>query len=190
MPKTNDPEVVQQLVPNLPHRLRELRQEMGWSLLDVVKITGVTQRGVVSNWEATNQRRRTPPISTMLVLQRWYGVSLDYLVGHPGAERDSPAVKEGKRLLRERLPNLQALKTGDPSDLARAVLRAAMEVAPDAFFLERVAALLGADNEELSSLLNEGVWADPMIMKLGEVLGIRAEWFYAPGPVEAVSIQA
>jgi transcriptional regulator with XRE-family HTH domain len=172
-----------ELLPNLPRRLRELRQGLGWSLDDVAAVTGVTQRGVASNWEAINQRRRTPPLSTLLILQRWYGVSLDYMVGHPDAERDSPAVKVGKRLLRERLRSVQGLEQTTPSERARMALTYAMALAPEAFFLERAVAHLLVDTGELLELVKgSGVWADGVIVNLAAFLGIPEEWFYVLEP--------
>jgi hypothetical protein len=50
MPKSSQADAA----PLLPFRLRELRLEAGWTLRDVMEKTGVAQRAVVSNWEATN----------------------------------------------------------------------------------------------------------------------------------------
>lgn len=182
MPRINKPEDVAVLLPNLPHRLRELRMEWGWTLDDIARITGVTQKGVASNWEATNQRRRTPPLTTLLVLQRWYGVSLDYLIGQPGAEYDSPAVKAGKAALRERLMALGSLYLVDPSERARLALRAAMEVAPEVFFLERIAAWIFWSVEDVLGLLKGGLCPDDALSRLAELFGIESAWFYALNP--------
>ena len=174
-------------LPNLPRRLKELRQELGWTLEDVAERVGVTQRGVASNWEATNQRRRTPPLTTLVTLQRWYGVSLDYLVGHPGAERDSPAVKAGKKALRERLREARGVEFAPPSDRARVAVRLALEVGPDAFFVERLAACLFVTVDELKGLIESGVWADGQLQSLADLLGIDVEWFYSLQPVHALN---
>lgn len=168
-----------EMLPNLPHRLRELRQEMGWSLDDVAVRVGVTQRGVVSNWEATNQRRRTPPLTTLLILQKWYGVSLDYLVGHPDAERESPAVKAGRRKVWAAVEQRDHLYRLGPSEKARAILKAAYQLAAEAFFPERVAAVLAITPEDLEGLSDAGVWPDAAIEGLAELTGIATEWFYA-----------
>lgn len=175
-------------VPNLPKRLKELRLEMGWTLDDVANLVGVTQRGVVSNWEATNHRRRLPPIGTLLILQRWYGVSFDYLLGNPDAERDSPAVKVGRRLVRERLRRAEGLDMASPSDRARVAVAVATEVAPEAFFTDRIAARLNLTAGELTALQKSEVWADKKVEDLALLLGIKADWFYAPEPVEMLNI--
>lgn len=173
-------------MPALPQRLRELRLELGWSLDDVAERVGVTQRGVVSNWEATNQRRRTPPLSTLLVLQKWYGVSLDYLIGHPDAERDSPAVKAGKRALRTSLSQMEEVERLSPSDRARLAIQEATRLSPEAFFDERIAAALLIPPEDYAALKSERIWPDSALERLAYVLGLCREWFYSPKPAEVL----
>lgn len=187
MPKINSPEQVTTLVPNLPARLKELRLEMGWSLDDLVPIVGVTQKGVISNWEATNQRRRTPPISTMVILQRWYGVSLDYLVGHPKAERESADVKAGKADLRKALRQVAGVAEASPSERARLAVRVGLQVAPEAFFLGRVAAYLGITERDLEGMLDGGHWPDASLRRLASLFGLEAEWLYTDQPVQLLN---
>lgn len=170
------------IVPNMPARLKELRQEMGWSLRDVAERVGVTQKGVVSNWEAENQRFRIPGLETMLTLQRWYGVSLDYLIGQPGAERDSPSVKQGKRALARELAQVEGLEKMLPPDRAQLALSLVMELAPGAFFKERLAPLLFVATEEVDGLAAGALWGDQQIQALAQIIGVRSEWFYAPVP--------
>ncbi|MDF2628574.1 MAG: Helix-turn-helix domain [Symbiobacteriaceae bacterium] len=174
-------------LPNLPRRLKELRQELGWTLEDVAERVGVTQRGVASNWEATNQRRRIPPITTLLALQRWYGVSMDYLLGHPDAERDSPAVKRARKNLREQLRSMTELEKIAPSNRARRVLTVAMELSPEVFFLERVAAYLFLETVDLVELMASGLWTEALVERLAAILGLKSEWFYSLEPVEEAS---
>lgn len=176
------------LLSALPHRLRELRLEMGWSLEDVVQRVGVTQRGVVSNWEATNQRRRTPSIPTLIVLQRWYGVSMDYLLGHPRAERDSPDVKMGKKALRAALRYMVEVQDMTPDDRARRAVARAMEVAPEAFFEERIAAVLLIDPVDLAALMKDRIWSDVVLGRLTKLLGIPSEWFYDSNPSRVLEL--
>jgi transcriptional regulator with XRE-family HTH domain len=187
MPKINSPEQVTTLVPNLPHRLKALRLEMGWSLDDLVPIVGVTQKGVISNWEATNQRRRTPPISTLVILQRWYGVSLDYLVGHPNAERESADVKVGKAALLKELRLAEGVAGASPSERARQALKLAFEVAPEAFFASRISAYLGLAPRDLDGLLTVDEWPDASLRRLASLLGLEAEWFYTDQPVQLLN---
>jgi len=166
-------------LPNLPYRLRELRQELGWSLDDVAVRVGVTQRGVVSNWEAVNQRRRTPPLTTLLSLQRWYGVSMDYLLGNSMAKRDSPAVAAGKEALQAALRNEPVQAVISPSERARLAARLAAQVSPEAYFPERMAAWLAVANEDFAVMMGTGVWADAALHRLAALLGIPVAWFYS-----------
>lgn len=170
------------LLPLMPRRLRELRQELGWSLNDVAQRLNVTQRAVVSNWEAENQRRRVPDIQNLLVLQRWYGVSMDYLMGQPGAEHDSPVVRAGKAAIRESLRVLKGIEATAPHERAHIALSKAMTIAPDAFFRERVAAFLMITPEHLDDLLKHGNWSEEHTKRLADILGLHLEWFYSPEP--------
>ncbi|MFZ5823877.1 MAG: helix-turn-helix domain-containing protein [Bacillota bacterium] len=173
-------------VPGLPHRLKELRLELGWSLADVLEKVGVAQRGVVSNWEATNQRRRTPPLPTLLILQRWYGASLDYMIGHPDAERDSPAVKAGKQALRAALLQMKDLDRVPPSDRARLAIREAIRLKPEAFFDGRIAAYLLMTMKDYEALMADRVWSDTALARLSQLLGIHRDWFYMPQPAKVL----
>lgn len=169
-------------IAGMPKRLRELRLELGWTLDDVAQHLGFAQRGVASNWEATNQRRRIPELPTLLALQKWYGVSLDYLVGHPEAERDSPAVKAGKRVLREHLKALPNPETLSPRERAQLAATAATVVAPEAFFLDRLAAYFHMSTAEFTELNDNGFWSKRLIEQLADFVGIHKEWFYSPEP--------
>lgn len=167
------------ILPSLPMRLRQLRQELGWSLADVAERLGVTQRAVVSNWEAVNQRRRIPDIENLLQLQRWYGVSMDYLLGQTDTDRESAMVRNGRQQLRAALRETTGLIMLTPSDRARLALNTALEQAPDVFFLERTAAFLFLAEEDVRERLREGTWPPDLVGRLASFLGLRREWFYA-----------
>lgn len=176
----------QDLGAALPLRLKELRLELGWTLDDVVERLGLAQRGVASNWEATNQRRRTPPLATLLTLQKWYGVSMDYLLGNPHAERDSPDVKVGKKALRAALLQAGGMDHLPPSDRARCALAQAVQVAPEAFFDGRIAAFLLMAPEDYEALKADRMWPDSALERLSHVLGINRDWFFAPKPAKVL----
>lgn len=163
----------------LPKRLKQLRLEMGWSLEDVVKVLNAGSKGVVSNWEASTQRRRTPPLGVLLTLARWYGVSLDYLVGTPGAERDSPRVRKGKAALRERFPGeVKGLSPATPGARMALCIRILQEAAPEAFFTPRIAAMLLVDEEQLTSMAGTGEVADSLLDRFARMADIPGHWFY------------
>lgn len=152
---------------------------MGWSLEDVATVLSAGSKGVISNWEATTDRRRTPPLGVLMTLARWYGVSLDYLMGIPGAERDSPRVRQGKTALRERFPTeVKGLKPATPTARLELCIRILQTTAPEAFFTARIAALLLIDQEQLAAMLVAGQVADPVLDRFARIADIPRNWFY------------
>lgn len=170
----------------LPQRLRELRKEYGWTLEDVAQIVGVTQRAVASNWEATNHRRRTPDLETLLILAKWYGVSLDYLVGVPGAERDSPAVQLAKRELREALKGADLPQAMTARERAQLAWTTAARLCPDVFFEGRLAGRLLMDRTDLQEVIENGFWSSRLIELLAPFLGLPLKWFHSDDPAKVL----
>lgn len=163
----------------LPKRLKQLRLELGWSLEDMAAAIGAANRGVVSNWEATNDRQRIPPLGTLVALARWFGVSLDYLVGIEGAERDSAAVRIGKAALRERFPiEVKRLPLATPEARLRLAISILQEAAPDGFFTARIAANLLHTEESLQRLLEVGEVPGPVLENFARLSGMPPAWFY------------
>lgn len=165
----------------LPKRLKQLRLELGWSLDDVARAIEAASKGVVSNWEAPGDRRRTPPLGTLMALARWYGVSLDYLMGVRGAERDSPQVRLGKAALKERFPaevKKLPLLEASPAARFRLALAILQEVAPEAFFAARVAANIGLTESQLGSILDGGTPADATLDLFARFADLPRPWFY------------
>lgn len=176
-------------LPLMPTRLKELRLEMGWSLEEVAHVAGVTHRSVAGNWEATNERRRTPDLGVLQILQKWYGASLDYMAGNLDAERDSPAVKLGKKALVKALKARNDLAELPAKDRAQLAVRAALEVAPEAFFEDRLAAFLAMDRDELAETLENAFWTSKLIERVSLFLGLDREWFYDPNPAEVLKLR-
>lgn len=58
-------------------RLRELRQESGVGQVELSKSLGVS-KGIISLWE---NGLREPSMSNLIAIARYFGVSIDYLVG-------------------------------------------------------------------------------------------------------------
>lgn len=163
----------------LPKRLKQLRLELGWSLDDMAKAIGAANRGVVSNWEATNERQRIPPLGTLVALARWFGVSLDYLVGIEGADRDSAAVRIGKAALHSRFPEeVKRLPVPTPGARLRLAIAILQEAAPDGFFPPRIAANLLHTEESLQRLLEHDEVPGPVLDKFAGLAGMPAAWFY------------
>ncbi|HEY3366090.1 MAG TPA: helix-turn-helix transcriptional regulator [Symbiobacteriaceae bacterium] len=161
----------------LPRRIRQLRMELGWSLEDLARAME-TAKGTVSNWEAVTDRQRVPPIGSLLALARWFGVSMDYLCGVPGADRDSPQVRKGKAALRERFPldvkTLPVPTAGARLRLAVAILQ---ELAPEAFWPARIAANLLMTPERLTRLLEEDHPPEAVLERFARITDMPGAWF-------------
>lgn len=163
----------------LPKRLRQLRLELGWTTEDVAAAIGAANRGVVSNWETLAAHRRTPPLGTLLALSRWYGVSLDYLAGVRGAERDHPLVKLGQSTARERFPaEIKKLKEPNASARLRLALSILQDAAPEVFFTERIAANLMLTTSELEQILAGHPPTQATLERFALLAGIPISWFF------------
>ena len=58
-------------------RLKELRREYGVGQVELAKSIGVS-KGIISLWE---NGQREPTMSNLVSLAKYFGVSVDYLVG-------------------------------------------------------------------------------------------------------------
>ena len=59
------------------NRLKELRSEKGVGQIELAKAIGVS-KGVISLWE---NGLREPGMSSLILLSKYFAVSIDYLVG-------------------------------------------------------------------------------------------------------------
>lgn len=162
---------------SLPKRIRQLRMELGWSLDDLAEAMG-TGKGTVSNWEATTERQRIPPIGTLMALARWFGVSLDYLTGVQGADRDSPMVRVGKSALKQRFPvaikDASVPTTGVRLRIAVAILQ---EAAPTAFWPARIAANLRMPLADYELLLTQDHIPPIVVERFARFADMPLPWF-------------
>lgn len=131
------------VLPTFAERLRELRQEHGWTASQLATLLKM-HRAVPSTWES---RGSQPDLPLLLVLADLFGVSLDWLAGRPGAERESALLRAGKAALAERLGREDLSGLSETERTAR-VWALAQEVAPHAFPALRVAALTGLPLED------------------------------------------
>ena len=58
-------------------RLKELREERGIGQVELAREVGVS-KGIISLWE---NGLREPKMTALIVLAKFFGVSIDYLVG-------------------------------------------------------------------------------------------------------------
>lgn len=59
-------------------RLKELRDEKGLTQVELARKLNFKNGTVISNWETG---ARIPDIENLIVLAKFFGVSIDYLVG-------------------------------------------------------------------------------------------------------------
>lgn len=88
------------------NRLKQLREEHGFSQIELGNRLGVTQQSVFA-WE---HEKTVPQIQTAITLARIYGVSLDYLMGlsdDPAANKKPAA--DGDRLKKNTLDRIKNL---------------------------------------------------------------------------------
>ncbi len=157
-------------------RLRDLREEAGLSLDELAQLAGMKGgRGGVSKWETGMV---TPPVDVLLFLADFYGVSMDWLLGREGAERDSPAVKDGKRQLHDRLSGTEGVRGLSPTERLGLVFRLTQEVCPGAFPVVRLALLTGCTREVFVELVEGRKDANEThLAGFGGAVGLPLNWF-------------
>lgn len=160
-----------------PRRLRQLRLELGWSLDDLARAIE-TGRGTVSNWEATTERQREPSIGVLLALARWFGVSMDYLFAVPGADRDSPQVRQAKARVRERfVREVKSLSVPTSGRRFRMAVTILQEEAPEAYWPARIAAHLLLPLETYELMLNQDGIPEAVVERFAHFAGLPPAWF-------------
>jgi len=73
--------------------IRELRQERGWTQLELANHLGVTP-ATVFNWE---RGRHEPKASQLRAMARLFGVSMDVIAFEVGAEDETSGPNESSR---------------------------------------------------------------------------------------------
>jgi transcriptional regulator with XRE-family HTH domain len=66
---------------NLPKILKELREEHGFTQLQLAEKLGYKSAVTIAKWELGV---RVPEIENIIALAKFFGVSLDYIVGMDG----------------------------------------------------------------------------------------------------------
>jgi transcriptional regulator with XRE-family HTH domain len=164
----------------LGSRLRQLRESLGLVLQDVADVFG-TSRNVPSQWE---NGQREPSYEHLLRLGDFYGVTVDWLLGRAGAEKDSPRVKQVKSQLRDYLRLKEPTLAGSLCDYRlKLALDFLVEQDPEMFSLERVASQLLLSVEALQQML-EGKAMIPgaIISRFALLANLPEVWFYHPQP--------
>lgn len=157
----------------LGERLRELRTEAMLTLAELSEICGQSGRTVIYNWETGHT---VPEIEMQVFLADFFGTTLDYLAGRPGADRENHLLRTAKEQLAGRF--VQEVSSG-LSRVQRMALawRLANEVCPQAFPLRRVAGQSGLKVTPLLDLISgkqEHV-SEVCLARFAYALGLQVE---------------
>ena len=94
----------------LSKRLKELRENRGWTKVETSKRLGMKASSTYSNWEYGN---REPDIEQIKAIASLFDVSVDYLIGGNDASIPSWADEQDKLDLKKFLDNQQEMYYGD-----------------------------------------------------------------------------
>jgi transcriptional regulator with XRE-family HTH domain len=164
----------------LGSRLRQLREGWGLVLQDVANLFG-TNRNVPSQWEGG---LREPSYEHLLRLADYYGVTVDWLLGREGAEKDSSRVRLIKSQLHDylRLRDL-TLRGTTPGHRVKVAIDFLVLQDPALFTLERVARELLISSETLQQMVDDRVMATPLVIqRFAQYTNLPEIWFYQPVP--------
>ncbi|HLN60370.1 MAG TPA: helix-turn-helix transcriptional regulator [Symbiobacteriaceae bacterium] len=164
----------------LGNRLRQLREAWGLVLQDVANLFG-TNRNVPSQWEGG---LREPSYDHLLRLADFYGVTVDWLLGREGAEKDSPRVSLIKNQLHDYLRLREATLRGTtPGNRVRVAIDFLILQDPELFTVERVARQLVISSETLAQMLDDQVMTTPLVVqRFAQYTNLPEIWFYQPVP--------
>lgn len=172
----------------LGSRLRQLREGLGLVLQDVADLFE-TNRNVPSQWE-TGQR--VPSYSHLLRLADFYGVTVDWLLGRQGAERDSPRVKQMKSQLLDylRLQEVSA-RSMTPGERLALTIGYLTRLDMDMFSTNRIAQQVLISPETLNEMIRGRIMATgPVIQRFAQLANLPEVWFYQPEPqLEDVAVK-
>ncbi|HWI64548.1 MAG TPA: helix-turn-helix transcriptional regulator [Symbiobacteriaceae bacterium] len=166
--------------PVLGPRLRQLREGYGLVLQDVADLFG-TSRNVPSQWEGG---QREPSYEHLVKLADFYGVTVDWLLGREGAEKDSARVKQVKNQLHDYLRLREAsLVNTTPGERLRTAAEFLASQDKVMFHFERIARQLLIQPEVLTEMLSgRGIATGPVIQRFAQFVNLPELWFYQPAP--------
>lgn len=161
-------------------RLRQLREGFGLVLQDVADLFG-TSRNVPSQWEGG---QREPSYQHLIRLADFYGVTIDWLLGREGAEKDSARVKQVKNQLHDYLRLREAsLVNTTPSERLRTAAEFLASQDPVMFSTDRVAMQLLIMPETLRQMMaSRAMVTGPVVQRFAQFVNLPELWFYQPVP--------
>jgi transcriptional regulator with XRE-family HTH domain len=161
-------------------RLRQLREGLGLVLQDVANLFE-TSRNVPSQWEGG---QREPSYEHLMKLADFYGVTIDWLLGREGAEKDSPRVKQVKNQLHDYLRLKEATLPGTtPGQRLRLAVEFLTSQDATMFSLDRISRQLLVSGETFQQMLFGSAMATgPVIQRFASFTNLPELWFYQPAP--------
>jgi transcriptional regulator with XRE-family HTH domain len=161
-------------------RLRQLRENYGLVQQDVADLFG-TNRNVVSQWESG---AREPSLEIILRLAEFYGVTVDWLLGVPNADKDSPDVRQIKRELGDYLRTKEhSLKYSGPSVRLKLAVDYLQERDSTRLSVERIAQAVNITHSTFVEMMEGRVMVStPVIQRFAEYAKLPELWFWQPEP--------
>jgi transcriptional regulator with XRE-family HTH domain len=161
-------------------RLRQLREGLGFVLQDVADLFS-TNRNVPSQWEGG---QRQPSYEHLLRLADYYGVTVDWLLGREGAERDSPSVKRVKGQLADYLRLKESSLQGKtPGERLQTAVEFLSGQDAEMFSLARLSRQLLISDEALRQIIfGQAMVLGPVIQRFAQFAYLPELWFYQPAP--------
>ena len=151
------------------NRLRQLRTDRCLRQRDLEQALSL-RPGTMSQYE---RGVREPDFDLLMIIADKLEVSLDYLLGRPEAQMESPALAAARRQLQDALG--QAAATG--GSRLPLVLELAEQVSPSQFGLQRLAQRLTVTAGTLNAC-RSGIGSLPQttLLELARHLGVPPEW--------------
>lgn len=161
-------------------RLRQLRENYGLVQQDVADLFE-TNRNVPSQWESG---AREPSLEIILKLADYYGVTVDWLLGVPNADKDSPDVRQIKRELGDYLRHKEhSLKYSGPEVRLKLAVDYLQERDPKQFSVERIARAVNITLSTFLEMMEGRVRVSgPVIERFADYAKLPQLWFWQPEP--------
>lgn len=161
-------------------RLRQLRENYGLVQQDVADHFE-TKRNVVSQWESG---AREPSLENILKLATFYGVTVDWLLGVPNADKDAPDVRQIKRELGDYLRHKEhSLKYSGPEVRLKLAVDYLRERDSTQFTVERIAQAVNITPSTFLEMMEGRVRVSgPVIQRFADYAKLPELWFWQPEP--------